>query len=318
MHFVRAAGFVAAIIGAALTPTFADPSIAFAGDTAAPTATYVDHAAAQIDQSVPDANDFRTFPATSQDPEPVQPVSEHAVASVSETPALAGDQEEKKIPKALSALVDAFASEGTADREMECLAGAIYFESKGEPLEGQLAVAEVVINRAGSGRYPADICSVITQPWQFSFIRKGRFPVIGDGSQQRSMVFTGNLVDALLAAEVAPGAPGQAYWVADAEPYELREIIATVRRALEAEGFAVAGRGPRIPARAAAVAAAADAALQGAGRYVQPLHVLGELRDTIACDIGKARRELGWEPATELFGGMRASIRWCVERGVAL
>jgi nucleoside-diphosphate-sugar epimerase len=152
----------------------------------------------------------------------------------------------------------------------------------------------------------------------FTAVRKGRFPLVGDGTQQRSMVFTGNLVDALLAAEVAPCAPGQAYWVADAEPYELREIIATVRRALEAEGFAVAGRGPRIPARAAAVAAAADAALQGAGRYVQPLHVLGELRDTIACDIGKARRELGWEPATELFGGMRASIRWCVERGVAL
>jgi spore germination cell wall hydrolase CwlJ-like protein len=178
MHFVRAAGFVAAIIGAALTPTFADPSIAFAGDTAAPTATYVDHAAAQIDQSVPDANDFRTFPATSQDPEPVQPVSEHAVASVSETPALAGDQEEKKIPKALSALVDAFASEGTADREMECLAGAIYFESKGEPLAGQLAVAEVIINRSQSGRYPRTLCGVVKQPSQFSFVRGGRIPAV--------------------------------------------------------------------------------------------------------------------------------------------
>jgi nucleoside-diphosphate-sugar epimerase len=51
------------------------------------------------------------------------------------------------------------------------------------------------------------------------------------------MVYTGNLVDALLAAEVAPSAPGQAYWVADAEPYELRSIVDTVRRALEAEGL---------------------------------------------------------------------------------
>ncbi|MBA3281924.1 MAG: nucleotide pyrophosphohydrolase [Acidimicrobiia bacterium] len=73
-----------------------------------------------------------------------------------------------------------------------------------------------------------------------------------------------------------------------------------------------------VPAAGAALAAAADGALQSAGRYVQPLHVLGELRDTIACDISKARRELGWEPATELLGGMRASIRWCLERGVAL
>ena len=152
----------------------------------------------------------------------------------------------------------------------------------------------------------------------FAAIRKGRFPVIGDGLQQRSMVYTGNLVDALLAAEVAPKAPGQAYWIADAQPYELRQIVGTVRQALEEEGLAVTGRGVRLPALAGRVAAAADAALQAQGRYVQPLHVLGELKDTIACDIGKARHELGWEPATELLGGMRASIRWCLDRGIQL
>ena len=152
----------------------------------------------------------------------------------------------------------------------------------------------------------------------FSAIRKGRFPVVGDGTQQRSMVFTGNLVDALLAAEVAPCAPGRAYWIADAEPYELRHVITTVRRALEAEGLPVSRRTLRIPAGAAATAAALDAALQSGGRYVQPLHVLGELKDTIACEIGRARRELGWAPATELLGGMRASIRWCLARGVQL
>ncbi len=43
--------------------------------------------------------------------------------------------------------------------------------------------------------------------------------------------------------------------------------------------------------------------------------MLGELKDTIACDSSKATRELGWTPATELLGGMRASIRWCLERG---
>jgi len=152
----------------------------------------------------------------------------------------------------------------------------------------------------------------------FSAIRKGRFPVIGDGAQQRSMVYTGNLVDALLAAEVAPAAPGQAYWIADAEPYELRRIVATVRLALEEEGVPVSGRGLRVPALVGTVAAAVDAALQSRGRYVQPLHVLGELKDTIACDIGKARRDLEWEPATELLGGMRASIRWCLDRGIQL
>jgi spore germination cell wall hydrolase CwlJ-like protein len=78
--------------------------------------------------------------------------------------------------RSLDELVGEYAGETTDTREQDCLAKAVYFEARGESLQGQLAVAQVVINRAGSGRYPADLCSVITQPWQFSFIRHGRFP----------------------------------------------------------------------------------------------------------------------------------------------
>ncbi|HEY0112719.1 MAG TPA: cell wall hydrolase [Allosphingosinicella sp.] len=85
--------------------------------------------------------------------------------------------------KTLAQLVGDFGGASTADREQECLANAIYFEARGESIEGQLAVAEVVLNRAASGRYPTDICAVITQPWQFSFIRKGRFPKADRGSE---------------------------------------------------------------------------------------------------------------------------------------
>ncbi len=63
---------------------------------------------------------------------------------------------------------------------LRCLAGAIYFESKGEPLSGQLAVAQVILNRVKSGRFPTDICSVVTQRGQFSFVRGGRIPVIDE------------------------------------------------------------------------------------------------------------------------------------------
>lgn len=55
------------------------------------------------------------------------------------------------------------------DRQMRCLATAIYFESRGEPLEGQLAVAQVILNRVESGRWAKDICGVVYQPGQFSF-----------------------------------------------------------------------------------------------------------------------------------------------------
>ena len=63
-----------------------------------------------------------------------------------------------------------------ADAELNCLAIGVYYESKGEPLEGQLAVAEVILNRAKSGRFPASVCGVLTQRGQFSFVRKGTIP----------------------------------------------------------------------------------------------------------------------------------------------
>jgi spore germination cell wall hydrolase CwlJ-like protein len=80
------------------------------------------------------------------------------------------------VPGTLTELVLAHIAVATADREEECLANAVYFEARSEPIEGQLAVAEVVLNRAASGRYPTDLCSVITQKAQFSFIRRGKFP----------------------------------------------------------------------------------------------------------------------------------------------
>ena len=58
--------------------------------------------------------------------------------------------------------------------------------------------------------------------------------------------------------------------------------------------------------------------VQARGRYVQAAHVLGELRHTIACSIDKARTDLGYEPEVSLLEGMRASIRWCLERGIQL
>ena len=60
------------------------------------------------------------------------------------------------------------------DDEMRCLAIAVYYESKGEPLEGQLAVAQVVLNRRDSGRFASSICGVVYQRGQFSFTWDGR------------------------------------------------------------------------------------------------------------------------------------------------
>lgn len=82
----------------------------------------------------------------------------------------------------LRELVAQMPEDGELSREMECLAGAIYFESRGEPLAGQLAVAQVVINRAGSGLFPSSYCGVVFQRAQFSFVKNGGMPHIRRGS----------------------------------------------------------------------------------------------------------------------------------------
>lgn len=60
------------------------------------------------------------------------------------------------------------------DEEMRCLATAVYYEAKGEPLEGQLAVAQVIVNRRDSGRFASSLCGVVYQRGQFSFTWDGR------------------------------------------------------------------------------------------------------------------------------------------------
>ena len=70
----------------------------------------------------------------------------------------------------------------TDSQDEECLAVAVYFESRSEPLAGQLTVAHTVINRAKSGRFPSSICGVVKQTGQFSFVRGGGFPLIARNS----------------------------------------------------------------------------------------------------------------------------------------
>ena len=53
-------------------------------------------------------------------------------------------------------------------REIDALARTVFGEARGEPVEGQIAVAHVVRNRQADSRYPASVAGVVKQPWQFS------------------------------------------------------------------------------------------------------------------------------------------------------
>jgi len=108
---------------------------------------------------------------------------DHALAAVPMAGALGLNEDAAPATRSLDALVADYAAGQTSGAEQECLANAVYFEARGESLQGQLAVAEVVMNRAASGRYPASLCGVVVQPAQFSFVRRGRMPRADRGSE---------------------------------------------------------------------------------------------------------------------------------------
>ncbi len=83
----------------------------------------------------------------------------------------------------LADLVAATPVPANLSAELECLAGAVYFESKSESLAGQLAVARVIVARSHSGRYPSSYCGVVFQPSQFSFVRGHAMPAINHASR---------------------------------------------------------------------------------------------------------------------------------------
>jgi len=97
----------------------------------------------------------------------------------------------------LSAMVAELRGPEPGSRELECLATGIYFESKSEPLAGQLAVGKVIANRAASGgRFPSTYCGVLFQRGQFSFVHGHSLPSVAHSNRQwQTAVAIAKIVD---------------------------------------------------------------------------------------------------------------------------
>ncbi|MDZ3832038.1 MAG: cell wall hydrolase [Sphingopyxis sp.] len=132
--------------------------------------------------ALPSANPVAGEPAT-QPPADIEASVEKIIADANADTNDAEPVIQPLTAESLAALVAVTPRPATLDPELRCLAGAVYFESRGESLPGQLAVAHVVINRAQSGRFPASLCGVVYQRSQFSFIRGGKMPRIREGKQ---------------------------------------------------------------------------------------------------------------------------------------
>jgi hypothetical protein len=143
-------------------------------------------AAAQVPTSTPSLASGAPAAAI-QESSPSFPAVTVSTPVVQPLPAAAVDEDDAAdAPRAatLAALVDRNDDTPDLSRELECLAGAVYFEAKSEPLAGQLAVGRVIVARSKSGRFPNSYCGVVYQRSQFSFVRGGGMPPIARGSRQ--------------------------------------------------------------------------------------------------------------------------------------
>jgi hypothetical protein len=111
--------------------------------------------------------------------------------------------------------------ETSRPKSEKCLADAIYFEARGEHVRGQMAVAQVVLNRAFSGKYPSTVCGVVYQnahrhlACQFTFACDGIPDVVREPDMwERAKTIAAEMLDGKLwLPEVGKATHYHAYWV---------------------------------------------------------------------------------------------------------
>lgn len=117
----------------------------------------------------------------------------------------------------------------------KCLAEAVYFESRGEKVRGQIAVAQVVLNRAFSGFYPNNVCGVVYQnkhrryACQFTFACDRVSDVVREPEMwDRARRISAAMLDGKLwLPEVSKSTHYHAYWVRPSWVHEMKKMYKT-------------------------------------------------------------------------------------------
>ncbi|MGP9812440.1 cell wall hydrolase [Rhodopseudomonas sp. NSM] len=120
-------------------------------------------------------------------------------------------------------------------RHEKCLAEAVYFEARGEKVRGQIAVAQVVLNRAFSGFYPTNVCGVVYQnkhrrlACQFTFACDRVADVVREPEMwDRARRIAAAMLDGKLwLPEVAKSTHYHAYWVRPSWVHEMKKMYKT-------------------------------------------------------------------------------------------
>jgi hypothetical protein len=141
------------------------------------------------------------------------------------------DNQRAKTPAERLGLFD----EKSRAKSEKCLAEAVYFEARGEAVRGQIAVAQVVLNRAFSGKYPETVCGVVYQnkhrhlACQFTFACDNNKDVIREPDMwERARKIAKAMLDGQLwLPEVDKSTHYHAYWVRPSWVNEMKKMYKT-------------------------------------------------------------------------------------------
>lgn len=169
-------------------------------------------------------------------------------------------------------------------------------------------------------------CTILRPPWFYGphqpnrqirfykMIKNGTVPIIGDGSNIRSMACTLNISQAMIRAAISDKVNGETYWIADKRPYSFLEIVDTIRSVLRDEfGIICKNKHVKLPSLISKMSYSLDSLIQTCGFYKKEIHVLSEMNKTIACSINKAENELNYKPKFDLYNGSILSISSALE-----
>lgn len=214
-------------VGIGFTREEADPAFLMArlyfggepmGETLEPVKPWEQGEAPNVETLAVSVDAEVTTASISPDPAPV--VRPPATAGVGETIAPKGEVTgEGRRPMSPAERLGLNAS--TRAKQEKCLAEGVYFESRGEPVRGQIAVAQVIVNRAFSGHYPSSVCGVVYQnshrylACQFTFACDRHPDVVRDQAAWKRAVTVaqGTLDGKLWLPEVGKATHYHAYWV---------------------------------------------------------------------------------------------------------
>jgi spore germination cell wall hydrolase CwlJ-like protein len=169
----------------------------------------------------PDMKVTASLPVTLDDPS-------RAGESIASKGEVNSDNQRVKTPAERLGLLD----EKARGRHEKCLAEAVYFEARGEAVRGQIAVAQVVMNRAFSGFYPNTVCGVVYQnkhrhlACQFTFACDNVADVVREPDMwDRAKKIAKAMLDGQLwLPEVAKSTHYHAYWVHPSWVHEMKKM----------------------------------------------------------------------------------------------